>query len=91
MNITLKRALQVAFLVVLIWALAALAGAAPGAKVSGPGFSARIGKGACGRRRRHLGYGRNNPASVANGMVGELVSSAGTNVPPVGWPYSVGI
>lgn len=46
-----KTGLQVAFLIVFIWVLAALFGAAPGASVRGPGFSARIGPGRKRKRR----------------------------------------
>ena len=45
MNGAVKTGLQVAFLIVFIWVLAALAGAAPGASIRGPGFRASIGPG----------------------------------------------
>lgn len=72
----LKIALQVAFLAVLIWMLASLAGYAQGATL-------QIGKGRgkrCGNGRR---YGASWPGS---GMVGELIPSPGTDVPTVGRP-----
>jgi hypothetical protein len=79
MNKTLRISLQVGFLLLFIYALAAIFGAAPGASVTGPGLRLRLGK----TTKRRKCYGTNWPAS---GMVGELVATPGTNAPPVGWP-----
>lgn len=88
MNDTMTTVLRVGFLVVLIWVLAALVGAAPGASVQGPGFAARIGpkskRRGCGRR----GLGpRGSYARSPNGMVGELIPSTGAQPQLVGMSY----
>jgi hypothetical protein len=84
MNSTLKISLQVVFLAVLIYALAALLGAAPGVSVRSRNFGARLGKGRGGRQCGGRQHRRNE--WVASGMVGELIQSPGTNNPPVGIP-----
>ena len=81
-----KVVLQIAFLAVLIYVFAAIAGAAPGASVRGPGFAARIGK----RKRHHGRRGRRRRARpyrwVTSGMGAELIATPGTSTPiPAGW------
>ncbi len=71
MNGTLKTVLRVAFLVALIWILAAFVGAAPGASVRTPGFRASIGprkKRGHRCRKRSLSYRR-------GGAVGEYIAT----------------
>jgi len=79
MEVTTKNVLRVLFIVVLIWVCAALLGLTPGASV-------RIGNTGRGKRR---GCRVNPFRFVANGMVGELVPSAGSAPPAVGWPGTV--
>lgn len=82
MNGAVKVGMQVAFLLILIWVLAALTGMAPGASVQAPGVGVRIGK----RKRKHC-HRRKTFTHVADGMVGELITSQGSsNVPLVGVP-----
>jgi hypothetical protein len=83
MNDTVTTVLRVAFLVILIWVLAALTGTSARASVSSSGFRARIGKGGgCGRGRGP----RRRPrwAWGSNGMVGELIPTTGTQPQLVG-------
>ena len=82
MNETMTTVLRVAFLVALIWALAAVVGAAPGASVRGPGFAARIGPGK--KKRGCRGIPRGSYARSPNGMVGELIPTAGAQPQIVG-------
>jgi hypothetical protein len=74
MNDTATMILRIAFLVILIWILAALTGMSARASVSSSGFRARIGKGGGCRR----GRGR-HPRWMwgSNGMVGELIPTTG--------------
>jgi hypothetical protein len=73
----LKKGLQIAFLALLIWALAAFAGAAPGAGVRGPGFAARIGPGR-GRKRGCGWKTRNRTPWASPGMVGQFCDTSAT-------------
>ncbi len=81
MNDTVTMLLRIAFLVILIWVLAAVAGKAPGASVNAPGFRARIGPG--GKCRRGP---RRRPRWMwgSNGMVGELIPTTGAQPTIVG-------
>lgn len=77
MNDTLTMILRIAFLVVLIWVLAAVTGQTGSASVGPGGVRARIGKGGgCGCRRRGP---RRRPRWMwgSNGMVGELIPTTG--------------
>jgi hypothetical protein len=74
----LKLILRVVFLGALIWLLAALAGAAPGATL-------RIGDGRK-RKRDPRCRGRNANTWVASGMGAEMITTPGTDVPTVGIP-----
>ena len=77
MSDTMTTILRVAFLVALIWVLAAVTGLAGSASVGPAGVRARIGKGgSCGGRRRPLGWVR-GVTRGSNGMVGELVPTTG--------------
>lgn len=77
MNDTLTTILRVAFLVALIWVLAAVTGMAGSASVSPSGVRARIGKGGrgCGCSGRR--GGRRSWVWGSNGMVGELIPTTG--------------
>lgn len=85
MDGTLKTVLRIAFLVVLVWVLAALLGKAPGASFNAPGFGVRIGK----RKKRNCqnssgaSYGQSWRFG-SNGMVGELIASNGAAMPMIG-------
>jgi len=84
MNGAVKITLQVIFLVALIYALAAVVGAAPGVSVRGPGFKARLGR--SGKRRRGR-YGRRRSRRnewVASGMYGEVAQTPGSALPMAG-------
>lgn len=74
MNGALKTTLRVVFLVVLIYALAAMFGAAQG-------FSVNVGKGT--RRCRR---GPRRPGFRYTGMVGELIQTQGSGIAPAGTP-----
>lgn len=82
MNHTMTTILRIAFLVILIWMLAAITGSA--ASVRGPGFAARIGPGR--RRSGQCGSGQRRPRWMwgSNGMVGELIPSTGAQPQLVG-------
>lgn len=73
MNGNLKTALRVVFLVVLIYALAAMVGVVTG-------FSVRVGQ----RKRRGSGCGRPKLGTVYTGMVGEFVQSVSNGTSPAG-------
>jgi hypothetical protein len=84
MNGWVKKGAQIAFLVLLIWVLAAFVGAAPGASVRGPGFAARIGP-RTGRRGRGCWWQKRNRTPWASpGMVGEFCDT-GATLGGVGW------
>lgn len=74
MNDTVTTVLRVAFLVILIWALAELVGLAPGASLRAGGFRAQIG--ARGNCRGHRGR-RPRWEWGSNGMAGELIPTTG--------------
>lgn len=86
MNDTMTTVLRVAFLVALIWVLAAVTGLAGSASVSSAGVRARIGKGGscgCRGRRRPQGWVR-GVTRGSNGMVGELIPTTGAQPEVVG-------
>lgn len=73
MNEALKTTLRVVFLIVLIYALAAMVGAVSG-------FGVRFGK--C----RHYRRRRRRPGWIYTGMVGELVQTSGSGSSPANTP-----
>ena len=73
MQFDLKTILRVVFLIVLIYALAAMTGAVSG-------FNVRFGKTQRHRRRRR------RPGWIYTGMVGELVQTSGSGQTPAGTP-----
>lgn len=85
MNDTLMMVLRVAFLVVLIWVLAAVTGETGSASVGPSGVRARIGKGGCGCGRRGRGRGP-HPRWLFqnNGMAGEMIPTGGGQMTAVG-------
>ena len=87
MNKALKGALQVVFLIGVIWSCAALIGYAPGARIQGPGFGVRIGKGKRrGRQERRAAWRRKHrfPIGASPGMVGEFCANSTGSMRAVG-------
>lgn len=72
MSFNLKTALRVAFLIALIYALAAMFGAVPG-------FGLRF-----GAKKWHHRCGPRRPGFRYTGMVGELIQTSGSGLSPVG-------
>jgi hypothetical protein len=72
MQFDLKTILRVVFLVVLIYALAAMLGAVPGFSV--------------GSKTRRCRRGPRRPGFRYTGMVGELIQTSGSGSAPAGTP-----
>jgi hypothetical protein len=74
MQFNLKTILRVVFLIVLIYALAAMTGAVSG-------FGVRF-----GAKKRHRHCGPRRPGWQYTGMVGELIQTSGSGSSPAGTP-----
>ena len=87
MNRAVKITLQVLFLVLVIWILAAVLGYLPGGSFTAPGVRVRIGKRKHNCRNGGGGWRNRSFVRTVTGMTGgDLVSTPGTDVPMVGVP-----
>lgn len=85
MHKAVKTTLQVAFLIAMIYVLAAVFGMVQGFSVRGKDLRFAVGRDAARRRPQHPGVVLSGAYKYADtGMRSTLIASAGTDVPRVG-------